>query len=190
MARNLIFRGVISLLFFAVALWMPDATLLGIALAFGLYAGFVGVSRIATAIRLNRAGDSWLLPLSLGLLGVVASVVALMWPGFMLLILAMTVSVWAIYTGLIEIYAAIAARNALPKYRFSVGLIGSASLVLGSILFVAPSLGVLTLLTLVASYALISGLFFLMMGIEERRSIARARFAKNAKPDQEDKRAA
>jgi uncharacterized membrane protein HdeD (DUF308 family) len=196
MTRNPIFRGILSLLFFAVALLMPDTTLLSIALVFGVYAFIDGISRVVAAFRQSNSGQPWLASLLWGLMGIAAGIFAVSYPGMALLVMTVIVAVWAIATGFIELRAAVLAQRATLRYRVSLAIIGLGSIVLGSVMFIAPTLGIVTLLTLLASYALVSGLFLLMAGFELRSGVKRIRIkeAKGEKSldevDEESKRAA
>src|SRR5215217_3900741 len=76
--RALALRGLVALLFGLVVLFWPGLVL---ALLFGLYAVVDGAITFVPALRSTDRGARRWLPLTEGAVGVIAGLVALLWPG-------------------------------------------------------------------------------------------------------------
>lgn len=172
-AGPLIFRGVISILFGVLALAWPGPGLLAIAVLYGAYAFTDGVFAIATGIRRSRRHESWALPIFEGILGVGAGVFTFFWPGLTLFVLSLIIGCWAVMSGVVEIGAAFKLKTIFPDAsktgRVLLGIGGAFSVLLGITIFAAPAVGIVALLTLVASYALIFGALMTGLGLRLRR---------------------
>jgi uncharacterized membrane protein HdeD (DUF308 family) len=171
--RVLIFRGVISILFGILAFVMPGPGLLAIAVLFGAYALTDGIFAIATGFRRGRNGESWGFPIFEGVLGVGAGVFTFFWPGLTLYVLGLIVGAWAAITGAVEIAGAFRLKTYFPKAstvgRVCLGIGGVISLALAATIFAAPAVGILALLTLIASYAIVFGVLMLGLGVRLRK---------------------
>jgi uncharacterized membrane protein HdeD (DUF308 family) len=106
---TLLLRGIAALLFGLAALFWPGLTLFVLIVFFGVYALIDGILAIVAGIR-GSEGSRWLL-LAEGVLGVLAGLVALFWPGITALVLLFVISAWAIVTGLLKVVMAIAFRR-------------------------------------------------------------------------------
>jgi uncharacterized membrane protein HdeD (DUF308 family) len=73
------------------------------------------------------------------------------------------ISAWAIVTGVIEIVAAIRLREQITGELW-LGLAGVASIVFGLLLFLFPVTGALTILWLIAGYAIVFGVVLILLG--------------------------
>jgi hypothetical protein len=79
--RALALRGLVALLFGLVVLFWPGLVLTVLALLFGLYAAVDGVITFVPALRSPDRGAQRSLPLAEGAVGIIAGLVALLWPG-------------------------------------------------------------------------------------------------------------
>jgi uncharacterized membrane protein HdeD (DUF308 family) len=96
-------------LFGLIALFLPGMTLWVLVLVFGAYALVDGVFAVVAGIR-GAGGRRWVLVIE-GVLSVLASIVALVWPGITALALLYVIAFWAIFTGAVEIIAAVSLRR-------------------------------------------------------------------------------
>jgi uncharacterized membrane protein HdeD (DUF308 family) len=161
----LLLRGIAALLFGLAALFWPGLTLFVLIVFFGAYALIDGILAIVAGIR-GSEGSRWLL-LAEGVLGVLAGLVALFWPGITALVLLFVISAWAIVTGLLKVVMAIAFRREIENGWLMV-LSGVLSVVFGVILGVLPGVGLLSLVWLVGIYALIFGVALIVLGFRAR----------------------
>ena len=166
---SLIWRGILAIAVGIVALAWPGVTVLALVILFAIYAFVAAVMEASKAFRSERAGPV-AGHLLLGLIDVAAGVVALAWPGPTALVLVLLVGAWAVVTGFIEIYAGFqdGERAGTRALFFVSGLI---SIAFGTVLFVRPGMGAVTLALLFGLFNLVYGIWALADGIDLRRTI-------------------
>jgi uncharacterized membrane protein HdeD (DUF308 family) len=135
--RVLALRGLAALMFGLVILFWPGLILAVLSLLFGVYALVDGGIVIVPALRTSDRGARRWLPLAEGMVGVVAGLVALLWPAMTPWGLLYVIVVWAVATGTLKIINAIALRGEVQNAWLLVGS-GALSVLLGVIL-AAPS---------------------------------------------------
>src|SRR2546421_1689511 len=149
-------QGVLSVVLGGLALAMPGVTLGALILLWGLFALLNGVVEVFSAIGAAGSNRSWGWQLAGGLVGILAGLVILRWPGLSALFVLYLVAIWAIVTGIVRLVGAIAEHEALPHARM-VALAGVVSVLFGIAMFAWPGVGLLTLVYLVGSYAIVYG---------------------------------
>jgi uncharacterized membrane protein HdeD (DUF308 family) len=163
-------RGVIAILFGLALLLFPPVVITTMVLFFGAYAFVDGIAGIYTAIQ-NRTQPRWWVTLLEGIIGVVAGVLVFMYPAFATMSAALfvlyIVAFWSIFTGITEIMAAVQLRKEIEG-EFWLGLSGLLSVIFGIFLILAPGAGILTLVTIVAAYAIVFGVFLLLLAFRLR----------------------
>jgi uncharacterized membrane protein HdeD (DUF308 family) len=165
LARNwwtFVLRGIFALLFGVIAFVWPGLTILSLTFVFGFYAILDGIFALVAAWS-NRSSDRWWVLLIEGLLGLAAGVIAFMSPGITALALLAVIAVWAIFTGVLEIVAAIRLRQEIEN-EWWLGLSGLASIIFGVLLVVWPGSGLVTISWIVGFYAISFGISMLMLG--------------------------
>ena len=161
----LLLRGIAAVLFGLAALFWPGLTLYVLVIFFGAYVLVDGVFAIAAGIR-GSGGRGWLL-LAEGVLGVLAGLVALFWPGISALVLLYVIAAWAIFTGILKVVMAISLRREIENEWLMI-LSGVLSVVFGVVLGALPGVGLLSLVWLVGIYALIFGVALIVLGFRVR----------------------
>ena len=113
----------------------------------------------------------------MGVLGIVAGLVAWSWPNITAVVLVVLTVVWALLTGAIEIGLALAWRRLLRGEGWII-LGGAISIlfgiVLGMMLPVNPAAALMTIVYLIGAYALLAGIFYLVMAFRLRKARAEA----------------
>ncbi len=99
-----LFRGIAAILFGILTFVWPGLTLFVLVLLFGVFAVVSGVTAVVAALR-NREEQGWGFLLFEGILGILAGVVALVWPGITALAFLYLLAAWAILTGVMELVA-------------------------------------------------------------------------------------
>src|SRR4030081_2226740 len=115
--------------------------------------------RASAAVRgcsSQRASSGWRLP----------SRVVLR-PGLALVLLTLIVAAWAIFTGIIELGAAVALRRII-KGEWLLAAAGALSIVFGGMVAIFPSAGLLAIVWIIGAYAIIWGLLFLVLALRMR----------------------
>jgi len=163
-----ILRGVLAIAFGVLAFFAPG---LGIAVLVGLFAAWAlidGATNLVAGFRSRGRDRSWWLAILEGIVGIIAGVIALLFPVYAAEALVLIIGVWAIITGILEIVAAIRLREQITGELW-MGLAGLASILYGVVLFLFPGAGVLSLVWLIGGFAIVFGVFLVALGWRLRR---------------------
>jgi uncharacterized membrane protein HdeD (DUF308 family) len=158
-----IVRGLLAVAFGVLAFFAPG---LGIAVLVGLFAAWAlidGVANLIAGFGGRIRDKSWWLEVLEGIVSIIAGIIALAFPVLAAEILVIIIAAWAIVTGIFEIIAAFRLREQI-KGEFWLGLAGLASILFGVILFVFPGVGALSLVWLIGSFAVVFGVFLVILG--------------------------
>ncbi len=159
-------RGALALLFGVMALFWPGLTLLVLAIVFGAYALVDG---ILAGVGAARAGKGRRAPLILmAIIGILAGIAALVWPGLTVLALTLVVGFWAIVIGVAEIVAAIRMRKEIQG-EWLIIVAGALSLLFGILVVLWPGLGALTLALVIGVYAILAGITLIVLSLRVRK---------------------
>ena len=148
--RALALRGLVALLFGLVVLFWPGLVLTVLAVLFGIYALVDGAITFVPALRSPDGGTQRSLPLVEGAVGIVAGLVALLWPGLTASGLVYVIVGWAVATGVLKILSALVLRAEVKNGWLLAGS-GALSVLFGILLaalagsdvpFLAPFIGV------------------------------------------------
>src|SRR5437764_4511365 len=136
-------QGGLSVVLGVLALAKPGPTLGALILLWGLFALLNGVVDVFSAIGAAGSHRSWGWQLAGGLVGLLAGLAILRWPGLSALFVLYLVAIWAIMMGIVRLVGAIADRDALPHARM-VALAGAVSVLFGTGMHAWPGVGLLT----------------------------------------------
>jgi uncharacterized membrane protein HdeD (DUF308 family) len=153
-------RGILALLFGVLVLVWPHVTVLVLAVVFAAYAVVDGIGMVASGLGGGRDGRRrWPYVLA-GVVGIVAGVIAVLWPAVTALVLVLLVGAWAVVTGALEIATAVRMHREMPG-RWVLALAGVISLIAGAVILARPDIGALALATVLGVYALLAGVALL-----------------------------
>ena len=170
MARNwwaVLIRGLISIIFGVMVLVWPGLALTSLIWVLAAYIFVDGIYAIISAFSHRDHYRHWWLTLIEGLIGVVAGVLAFLYPGITELTLLYVIAFWAIFTGIMEIIAAWRLRQEI-KGELLLGLSGLASLIFGVLVLLQPAAGVLAILTIIGVYSIVFGILLVMLAFRLR----------------------
>jgi uncharacterized membrane protein HdeD (DUF308 family) len=159
-------RGVIAILFGLLTLLYPTIALGSLVLLFGAYAIVDGVAAVWSSFQ-HRAEQGWWTHMLEGVVSVIAGIVAFVYPVMTAVILLYVVAIWAIMTGIFEIWAAIQLRKEITG-EFWMGLSGLLSVIFGIVLIANPGPGIFAVLWIVSIYAIAFGVFLVMLAFRLR----------------------
>ena len=166
LSRNwwlLALRGVAAILFGILAMVWPGVTLTFLVLLFGAYALADGLLAVVAALTNNAGERRWWVLLE-GLVGIAVAVLTFLWPGATAFSLLYLIAAWAILTGVLEILAAIELRREISNEWFLI-LSGIASVILGVLLVLFPGAGALSVIWLIAAYAVVFGVLLVVLSL-------------------------
>jgi uncharacterized membrane protein HdeD (DUF308 family) len=172
MAKNwwvIALRGVAAILFGILTIGWPQISLLGIIYLFGAYALVDGISSILAAVRGDppTRGHGLLIAI-IGFAGVIAGLIAFVNPSLTALTLLYVIGAWAIVVGVTQVYAAYRLRKEIEgEWLLAIG--GIASVAFGILVLVAPGAGALSVLALIATFAIIFGVSLLALAWRLRK---------------------
>jgi uncharacterized membrane protein HdeD (DUF308 family) len=168
LARNwawVLVRGVLTIIFGAMAVFWPGITLYVLIILFGAYAIVDGITAIVMGARRSRGRGILVV---MGVVGVVAGLIALFWPGISALALLYVIAIWAIISGLVSIVSGFGlSRDAGGRWLFVIS--GLAGVVLGILLLINPEEGAVALVVTIGFFAIIWGFFTVFTAVRLRR---------------------
>jgi uncharacterized membrane protein HdeD (DUF308 family) len=177
-------RGILGILFGLICLLTPGLAVEVFVILFAAYMLVDGVFAIAAGIKAARNGERWGLLILEGIVDLAAGLVAVLWPAITLVALIWIIAIWAIISGALMLGAAFTLN--LDHGRWWLALGGIASIIFGILLVVEPLIGAVVLTMWVGAYAIVFGIFLLVLAFqlhgkkEERERKAPAGAAKKA----------
>jgi uncharacterized membrane protein HdeD (DUF308 family) len=175
----LLLQGLAGVLFGVVALIWPGLTLATLVLLFGAYALVGGVFGVVGSVVHRKEHEDWWLVLLTGLVSIAVGILTFIQPGITALSLLFLIAAWALVIGVLTIVIAIQLRKEIEGEWLLI-LAGIASVLFGLFVFALPGAGALSLIWLIATYAIIFGVLQVGLAFRARswaKDIARRRQA-------------
>ncbi|MBM9466513.1 HdeD family acid-resistance protein [Nakamurella leprariae] len=155
----LLVRGIFAVIFGIMAVAWPGITALALAFVFGIYAIMDGVASIVLGFQERKAGEKWGATIVLGVLSIVAGIIALVWPVITALALLYVVAFWAIIAGVMSIAGAFGLRKAGIGHWGWTLVFGILSVVFGLVLLIGnPVSGILGLIWAIGIFVIVEGI--------------------------------
>src|SRR5258705_10898186 len=156
-------RGVLAIVFGILAVVWPGVTVIALALLFGIFAIATGIDQLIHAMRPAPGPSNPVTGFAdgtgpriaravAGVIGLGAGILAIVWPGITIVVLAIMVGVWAVLTGLADLWLATRQHGG-----WSLALIGALSIIAGLFIMIRPTAGALVIAWAIGLYAIISG---------------------------------
>jgi uncharacterized membrane protein HdeD (DUF308 family) len=159
-------RGVAAVLIGLVALAWPGLTLAVLIILYGAFAVVDGGFAIVAGLRGTGGTRRWLL-LAEGVLGLLAGLVALFWPGLTAVVVLYVFSFWAIFGGLLRILGAILLRREINN-MWTMALGGALWVLLGIVLAILPGAGLLAVAWVIGVLTLAMGVTLIIQAFRAR----------------------
>ncbi len=169
LARNwwvVVLRGLAAVIFGLIALFVPGAVLLTLALVFAAYLLVDGVLGMVAAARAASHHERWGLLLLEALVNVGVGMIAAVFPAAAVLGFVLLIGIWAVVTGVLVIAASM--RLHVSHGRWWLAFAGIVSTVWGVLLLLAPLMGAVVLTWWVGGYAIVFGIMLLVLGFRLR----------------------
>jgi|SRR5215469_848940 len=165
-----VLRGVFWILFGIVIFANPGISLVSLTLALGIVMFIDGIINLSHAVSARKEDDDWWILLLVGLAGIGVGILTFYNPQATALAVVYYVAIWAVATGLLEVVAAVRLRKQIQGEVW-LALAGIASVVFGVLLVARPGTGALTLLYLIAVYAIAFGIMLLLLAFKVRSGV-------------------
>ncbi len=165
----LILRGILALILGILMILNLQAGVLAVLVILGVYAIADGVLKLGEAYAQNKAQKSYRNTLLSALASIVIGILIFAWPKITAVILIALIITQVLFQGGSDVYAAFHERKYISRGRFWLRLIaGSAQLLFGLWMIAQPAIGGLTIIAVIAAYALVVGTILIIRGIEEK----------------------
>jgi uncharacterized membrane protein HdeD (DUF308 family) len=164
---TLVIRGILAIAFGILAIRVPGVAVGALVLIFGVYAIAEGVA--ALTMFLSPVSHGGGLVGFTGILSIAAGVIALVWPGITAVALFYVIAIWAIVDGVIELVAAVRYSSELEN-EWAYALSGLIWIAFGVIAIGWPRMGIVAMLALIATAAILRGVMLIIAGVRLRRA--------------------
>jgi uncharacterized membrane protein HdeD (DUF308 family) len=164
----LLLRGLAAIAFGVAAFMWPGLTIVSLALVWGVYAFADGLTSLTLAVSLRDGGAAqrWWMAI-VGVIGILAGVAAFLSPLAVAGVLLLFIAGWAIAVGALQIWGAIQLRKEISG-EWMLILCGLLTIAFGVLLAARPAAGALSLIWVIASYALIIGVLYVLLSFRVR----------------------
>ncbi|HZZ64444.1 MAG TPA: HdeD family acid-resistance protein [Candidatus Baltobacteraceae bacterium] len=170
LARNwwaIALRGVLAIIFGIVAVLLPAAALFALVIVFGAYSFVDGIFAVVASVRAAQAHERWLPLLLMGIAGILAGLITWFYPAITAIVLLYLIAIWAIVTGVLEIIAAVQLRRQIQGEWLWL-LAGVISIIFGLFILWRPGAGALSVIWVIAVYAIAFGITLLGLAFRLR----------------------
>ncbi len=155
-------RGVAAILFGVLALWVPVAAMLALAIYFAAYVFVDGVLALIAAVRAARAHQRWGLLAFTGVLNIAMGIIAALFPVAAILAFVLVNAVWALLAG----GALVGTAFRIHEGRWWLAASGVVSIIWGVLLLISPLIGALVLTWWLGAYCLVFGCLLLVLAFK------------------------
>lgn len=154
-------RGLAAIVFGILAFAWPGITVVSLVILYGAYALVDGVFSIFAAIGGGTPAPRWWLAV-VGIIGILAGLIAFANPVLVGLYLLLFIGIWAIVSGVFEIIGAIRLRKEIDNEWLLI-LHGALSILFGIVMVVEPISAALALIWVIGAYAIAAGIIMIAL---------------------------
>lgn len=173
LARNwgvILLRGILAIIFGVLTFVWPGITLITLVLLYGAFALVDGVLALVAAVRGGSPAPRWWL-VFVGVFGIAAGILTVMWPQITTLVLLLFIAAWAIATGVMQIVGAISLRKEIEGEWLLIAS-GLLSVLFGVLIAVWPGAGALAMVLVIGSFAIMYGVLLVFFALKLRQHAA------------------
>ena len=160
-------QGLAAVLFGVAALVWPGLSLATLVLLFGAYALVDGVCAVVGSLVHLKEYEDWWLVLLTGLASIAVGILTFIQPGITAMSLLFLIAAWELVIGVLTIVQAIQLRKVIEGEWLLI-LAGIASVLFGLFVFASPGAGALSLIWLIATYAIVYGGLQVLLAFKAR----------------------
>lgn len=170
LSRNwwlILLRGILAVIFGVLTFVWPGLTLVTLVIFYGVFALMDGIFALVAAVTKGAPAPRWWLAL-VGVLGIAAGVVTLMWPGITGIVLLYFIAAWAIVTGIFQLIGAFQLRKELDDEWLLIAS-GVLSILFGGLILAYPGAGALGLAFTIGGFAIAYGLILIAFSMRLKK---------------------
>ncbi|MFV0462146.1 MAG: HdeD family acid-resistance protein [Nostocoides sp.] len=167
-SSGLIWRGVVGIILGLLCAIWPGATILVIAILWGLFAIVTGIWSIGAGIADSMSGWNRFLLIIVGALGVIAGIIVLTQPIYGAVTLTWVLGIWLIAMGVVDIIGAFGADRTAPRWLIILG--GVLGIILGYLFVSHPASGTVTLALWLGIVLIAWGIMLIVAGYQLRKA--------------------
>jgi uncharacterized membrane protein HdeD (DUF308 family) len=165
----LLLRGLAAIVFGVLTWLQPAASAAALVLVFGIYVLVDGVLAIISSFQSRQESRHWWVVLIWGLISAVVGLLMLFQPAVTALVMTIYIGVWALMTGVMEIVAAMRLRKEIQgEWLLILG--GLISVLFGIFVLMQPAAGMMAMLWVLATYAVVFGVLMVILAFKVRRA--------------------
>jgi uncharacterized membrane protein HdeD (DUF308 family) len=166
---TLILRGILTLILGVLMFVNLEAGALAVLVVLGVYAILDGIIKLVEAYTKHKAKVRYRHTVLAATASLVVGIMIFAWPRITAVVLIALLAALILIQGVVDLYVAIRERKSLRRGRFWLLLIGGiAQLLFGVWMITQPVLGGLTIVGVIAAYAMVIGVILIIRGIEEK----------------------
>ncbi len=158
----ILLRGLAAIAFGIMCFVWPAVSLLVLVFLWGAYAIIDGAAALVSG-----AQSRWWSMVAVGVVSVLAGLIAFFWPGITALALLYLIAAWAVVRGVAEIAAAIHLRRQIEN-EWMLILGGAVSILFGVLIALFPGAGVLSVLWVIGVFAIVFGIVAVVLSLRLR----------------------
>jgi uncharacterized membrane protein HdeD (DUF308 family) len=161
-------KGIAAIVFGLLSFLWPGITLITLVLFYGIFVLVDGVAALAAAVmgKVSVVPRWWLAVV--GVLGIAAGILTLLWPGITALLMLLFIAGWSIASGVFQIIGAVRLRKEIDN-EWTLILGGILSVLFGVAMFIMPGAGAVALVWVIASFAILFGILTVAFALRLRR---------------------
>ncbi|MFL7870445.1 MAG: HdeD family acid-resistance protein [Anaerolineales bacterium] len=166
---TLVLRGVLALILGALMFLNLNAGALAVLVIFGVYAILDGIFKLGDVYAKSKANESYRHTLLAAAVSIIIGIMIFAWPRISAVLLIALLAAHILVQGVVDIYEAVRARRSLGRSRLWLLVIGGmAQLLFGIWMIAQPVLGGLTIIAVIAAYAMVIGVILIIRGVEQK----------------------
>lgn len=161
-------RGIVAIAFGIIILVWPAATVYVLLVFFGAFALVDGLFALGESIAAMTRKEKWGWQLFKGLVAIFVGIVVLARPGAALLAVLYLIAIYLIVTGFMELAGAFE-KEAPGGLKVLLVISGVLSAIIGVVLILVPSSGIVAIIWVVGIYAVVVGIIRVIVGFMLRK---------------------
>ncbi len=167
--KILIVRGTLAIVLGILMFMNLKAGVLAVFIILGIYAILDGIFKLGEIYAQNKAQLSYRHTLLSAIVSLVIGFLIFTWPKITAVILIALFAAQILIQGSSDIYTGFRGHKYLSRGRLGLLLLGGiAQLLFGFWMIAQPALGGLTIIAIIAAYAMVVGVILIIRGIEEK----------------------